>query len=188
MAQGQMEEGITAHFTGSCAPWLGSARRGCLEAGPGLGTQPRPENLSQGRQGPARPSGWPGQLASSPPCQGVLGGLGPDLWPPLLDRKVCPLSLCPGEGSLSAQGHRKRPGPWWEGTQTHHGDKHVGSGMMAVTPTSLRGGGAWCSGAARRCLGGLLVCLEEASSLASLDLCAAQGPGPPKDHRPGLSS
>ena len=30
--------------------------------------------------------------------------------------------------------------------------------------------------------------LEEASSLASLDLCAALGPGPPEDHGSGLSS
>ena len=129
MAEGQMEEGIPAHFTGSCASWLGSALHGRLEAGPGLGTQPGSESLSQGRQCPARPSGRPGQLASPPPRQGLLGGLGPDLWPPLLDRKARPLSLCPGEGSLSAQGHRKRPGPWREGTQTHPGDKHVGSGM-----------------------------------------------------------
>ena len=30
--------------------------------------------------------------------------------------------------------------------------------------------------------------LEEASSLASLDLCVALGPGPPEDHGSGLSS
>ena len=71
-------------------------------------------------------------------------------------------------------------GPLEMGTWTHQGDKHVGSGMMAVTPTSpwwAVAHGAW-----------VLMGLEEASSLASLDLCVALGPGPPEDHGSGLSS
>ena len=152
LAEGQMEEGTPTHFTGSCVPWPESARHGRLEAGPGLGTQPGPETLSRSRQGPARPSGRRGSWPLLCQAGGCWGCLGPDLWPPLPNRKAHPFSLCPGEGSLYAQGHRKRaPGG---GDLDSPGGQTRGLWGDGCNPhVPMVGGGAWCLGAAQRCLG-----------------------------------
>lgn len=112
---------IPAHFSGWPGPslqasWLGSARCRCLEASPG----PSPAWT----RGPAPGTGgsWHTRqhsLGSWPPLQnqpllcrgqtcppsarpGAARGLGPALWPQLLDRKPVLSPPMPGEGGLSA--------------------------------------------------------------------------------------